>query len=187
MTPTQRLRPRNSASEATSFRKEFYTNSDKDLALNPDDVPVLVIVGWVIPHLYDPNDPNAPKNLDKAEHDEKHALEVAANMPAPAGMTDEEFAKSKSALVSEAHSGLGLVYFRKQQAEDSVKELQQAIQSAESPDATDLFVLGVGLQSLGKYGEAADAFTRCAQIAGGLQDRCKQTADAAKKQAGPSK
>jgi hypothetical protein len=30
-----------------------------------------------------------------------------------------------------------------------------------------------------------DAFNQCGQIAGGMQDRCKQSADAAKKQIAP--
>ena len=32
----------------------MYADADKALALNPDDVTVLVLVGWVIPHYYDP-------------------------------------------------------------------------------------------------------------------------------------
>jgi len=64
-----------------------------------------------------------------------------------------------------------------------VKELQQATQSASPPDPTDFFVLGLDLQSLNRFGEAADAFNRCGQIPGALQDRCKQSAEAAKKQA----
>jgi tetratricopeptide (TPR) repeat protein len=165
----------------------FYATSDKALALNPDDVPVLVTVGWVIPHVYNPNDPDAAKNLDKAERYEKHVIEISGNMPKPSTMTDDQFLQSKSSVLAEAHSGLGLVYFRRQASEDSVKELQQATQASATPDPTDLFVLGLGLQSLNRNAEAADAFSRCGQIPGGLQDRCKQNAEAAKKQAPPSK
>lgn len=165
----------------------FYATSDKALALNPDDVPVLVTVGWVIPHVYNPNDPDAAKNLDKAERYEKHVIEISGTMPKPSTMTDDQFLQSKSSVLAEAHSGLGLVYFRRQDSEDSVKELQQATQASATPDPTDLFVLGLGLQSLNRNAEAADAFSRCGQIAGGLQDRCKQNAEAAKKQVPPSK
>jgi tetratricopeptide (TPR) repeat protein len=162
--------------------KNFYASADQSLALNPNDAGVLTVTGWVIPHVYNPNDPDAAKSLDKAEQYEKHALEVIGAMPKPATMTDEQFTESKTALLSEAHSGLGLVYFRRQQSEDSVKELQQATQSALKPDPTDLFVMGIDLQTLGRNAEAADAFNRCAEIPGGLQDRCKQNADTAKKQ-----
>jgi len=162
--------------------KDFYDTGDKALALNPDDVHVLVTTGWVIPHALDPKDPDASSNLDKAERFEKHAIELIGTMVKPATVTDDQFAQSKTALLSQAHSGLGLIYFRRQDSDDSVKELQQATQSAASPDPTDLFVLGIGLQSLSRYAEAADAFNRCGQIPSALQDRCKQSADAAKKQ-----
>jgi len=162
--------------------KDFYATSDQALALNPDDAGVLTVTGWVIPHVYNPNDPEAPKSLDKAEQYEKHAMQVIQAMPKPAAMTDEQFTQSKTALLSEAHSGLGLVYFRRQQLDDSVKELQQATQSAPKPDPTDFFVMGVDFQSLGRNSDAIDAFNKCAEIPGGLQDRCKQSAETAKKQ-----
>ncbi len=174
-----------SALTQTYAAKQDWTNfnadADKALALNPDDATVLVIVGWVIPHNIDPANPDAARDLDKAEHYEKHAMEIIPTLPKPAKMPDDDFAKSKTALLSEAHSGLGLVYFRRQDSEDSVKELQQATQLAATPDPTDLFVLGLGLQGLNRYADAADAFKRCAQIPSGLQDRCKQSADAARK------
>jgi tetratricopeptide (TPR) repeat protein len=168
---------------AKQDRKNFYDRADKALALNPDDAAVLVVAGWMIPHDYDPNSADAAKNLEKAERYEKHAMELIPTQPKPANMTDDQFAQSKSALLSEAHSGLGLVYFRRQDSEDSVKELQQSVQLAANPDPTDLFVLGLCLQRLNRYADAADAFNRCGQIPGSLQDRCKQSADAAKKQA----
>ncbi|MGH9690829.1 MAG: hypothetical protein ACRD4C_07070 [Candidatus Acidiferrales bacterium] len=158
----------------------FYDTADKAVAKDPDDVDVITVVGWVIPHLYSRDDPNADKKLDKAEGYEKHAIEVLPTIPKPDNLTDEEFATAKSGQLEEAHSGLGLVYFRKGDYQSSVKELQLATQGA-SPDPTDLYALAVGLQQLNRNSEAADAYTKCAQIPGGLQSRCKQSADAARK------
>jgi tetratricopeptide (TPR) repeat protein len=163
--------------------KNFYADADKALALNPDDASVLVIVGWMIPHDFHAESADVLKNLDKAERYEKHAMEIIPTLPKPANVTDDQFAQSKSGLLSAAHSGLGLIYFRRQDSEDSVKELQQSVQLAARPDPTDLFVLGLGLQSLNRYADAADAFSRCGQVPSSLQDRCKQSADAARKQA----
>jgi tetratricopeptide (TPR) repeat protein len=163
--------------------KNFYADADKALALNADDVSVLTVVGWVIPHVFNPSAPDAEKDLEKAERYEKRAIEVIGAMPKPASLTDDQFASSKAAALSEAHSGLGLIYFRRQQPADSVSELQQATQAAASPDQTDYYVLGIDLNNLKRFPEAADAFNRCSQIMGGLQDRCKQDADAARKQA----
>ncbi|HXQ27490.1 MAG TPA: hypothetical protein VN822_13880 [Candidatus Acidoferrales bacterium] len=167
--------------------KDFYANADKALTLNADDVGILATVGWVIPHAYDPDDPDSAKKLDKAESYEKHAIQVLGALPKPEAMTDDQFATAKASQLSQVHSGLGLVYFRRGQYDDSVKELQLATQGPTIPDPTDLFVLGFGLQNLHRYGEAADAYTHCSQMPGGLQDRCKQSADAARKLAAPSK
>jgi len=166
---------------------DFYASADKALALRPDDVDVLTTVGWVIPHVYNPNDPDADQKLQKAETYEKHAIEVIATMPKPAYEKDSQFAASKSQKSMEAHSALGLVYFRRADYENSAKELEQATAAGGTPDPTDLFALGVDLQNLNRYSEAAAAFDRCGQIPGAMQDRCKQSADEAKKSAGQSK
>lgn len=162
--------------------KDYYAAADKALAIKPDDVDVLASVGWVIPHFYNPHADNADEQLNKAETCEKHAIEVMATMPKPAGLTDAQFAAAKAQKASQAHSALGLVYFRREDYANSVTELQQALQNNANPDQTDLFVLGMDLQNLDKFADAAEVFGRCGQIAGNLQDRCKQNADMARKQ-----
>jgi tetratricopeptide (TPR) repeat protein len=159
---------------------DLYAEADKAVAKDPDDVDVLTVVGWVIPHLYNHDDPDAEKKLDKAENYEKHAIDVIPTIPKPDSMTDEQFAQAKSDKLSQAHSGLGLVYFRQQDFPNSVKELQLATTGASSPDPTDLYALGVGLMQTDHNNDASDAFAKCAAIPGGLQDRCKQMAAQAK-------
>lgn len=161
----------------------FYSSADKALALKPDDVDVLTTVGWVIPHFFNSSDPDAGAKLDKAESYEKHAIQIMSTMPKTTSLTEAQFNALKAQKTLQAHSALGLVYFRRGDYENSVKELQQATQDNASADQTDLFVLGMDLQSLNRFGEAADAFNRCSLVPGGLQDRCKQNAAEAKKQA----
>ena len=167
--------------------KNLYLVSDKALAINPDDVDILTLVGWVIPHVINANTPDADKQLDKAEDYEKRALKDIPTLAKPAGMTDDQFTTAKAEKTAEAHSGLGLVYFRRQDYENAVKELQQATQSNPNPDATDFYALGASLQNAGHYAEAADAYTHCSQIMGSLQDACKQNADKAKQLAAQQK
>ena len=160
----------------------FYSYSDKGLSLFPDDVHMLALSGWVIPRAFTPDEPDADKKLEKAELQEKHALEVIGKMDKPASFTDEQFAQFKTGESSVAHSGLGLVYFRREKYDESAKELQMALPGEANPDQTDFLVLGADLEDLGRFKEAADAFNRCAQIRGGMQDRCKQyAADATKR------
>jgi tetratricopeptide (TPR) repeat protein len=167
--------------------KDTYRLADKALALQPDDVDVLTVVGWTIPHVYDPNEPDADQQLNKAETYSKHAIEVLAKIPKPPDMTDAQFAASKAKRTIQAHSALGLVYFRRNDFENSAKELTLATQGNPTSDPTDLFVLGVDLQNLSRFSEAADAYGACGQIASSLQNQCKQNADAAKTQADAAK
>jgi hypothetical protein len=161
----------------------FYSTGDKVLAVDPDDVDALAMIGWVIPHVFHSSDPDAQLKLAKAETYEKHVLDMMATMPKPANLTDAQFATTKGAALEQAHSGLGLVYFREQKAADSVTELQQATTNSASPDPTDLYVLGVELMALNRPAEAVDAFGKCTAAPSALQDQCKQRGDAAKKQA----
>ncbi len=167
--------------------KNVYASADSALALKPDDVDVLTMLGWVIPHVYQADDPNGSAELDKAERCEKHAMEVMVTMPKPFGVSDAEFAAVKGQKSAQAHSALGLVYFRREDYANSAKELEAVIQGNANADATDVYVFGMDLQELQRYQEAADAFNRCAQAGSGLEDTCKRNADLAKKQSAPSK
>jgi tetratricopeptide (TPR) repeat protein len=161
--------------------KDFYASADSALALKPDDVDILTNVGWVIPHVFRADDPDADSQLDKAETYEKRALQVLTTLPKPSGMTDAQFAALKTQKSVQAHSALGLVYFRREDYDNSAKEFQQVVQDNPNPDQTDLYVLGIDLENLKHYAEAADAFTRCSKLGGNLQDRCNQGADESKK------
>jgi tetratricopeptide (TPR) repeat protein len=167
--------------------KDCYQSADAALALQPDDVDVLTTVGWTIPHVYNPSDPNADQELDRAEKYSKHAIEVLARLPKPAGLTDEQFAAAKTKRTFQAHSALGLVYFRREDYGHSASELEQSTKGNPIQDPTDLFVLGVDLQNLNRHSEAAAAFRGCSQIAGVLQDQCKQNAASAQSQVDQSK
>jgi len=156
--------------------QNFYAYANKSLALNPDEVDVLTTVGWVIPHQYDPNSAGAAQQLQTAETDEKHALDLLSKMTKPKSMSEQEFAAMRTQKTEQAHSALGLIYFRRGDYANSASELQQSTQAAASPDQTDLFVLGVDMQNLNRPSDAKAAFTRCGKIPGALQTRCQQSA-----------
>lgn len=156
--------------------KNMYLWADNALALRPDNVDILTTVSWTIPHVYNPDDPDAAAELNKAEKYARHALDVIAAMPKPAGMSDADFAKAKAQKSFQAHSALGLVYFRRANYADSARELQLATKGNPTPDPTDLYVLGIDLQNLTRYGDAADAFRACSQMEGPLQSQCKDNA-----------
>ncbi len=154
----------------------FFATADRALSLSPDEADVLLTVSWVTPHVLSPNAPDATKQLDKAESYAKRAIPLLAKLPKPAGMSDAQYADFKNSKLIQAHSALGLVYFRRHDYENSVKELVQSTQGNASPDPTDLYVLGMSLENLSRYPGAMEAYNRCSQISGGPQDQCKQRA-----------
>jgi tetratricopeptide (TPR) repeat protein len=164
------------AYDAQQDWKNTFRFADSALALEPDDVDALTTVGWTIPHLYTPTDPDAAQEFDKAERYSKHAMDVLARMQKPTDMSEAQFAAARAKRVFRAHSALGLVYFRREDYENSAKELHQATTGNPIQDQTDLFVLGIDLQNLKHYDQAAASFTECGQIEGALQDQCKQNA-----------
>jgi hypothetical protein len=151
--------------------KNEYAYADQALALNPKDVDVLATLSWTIAHVYQPSDPNAADELAKAESSAKQALEVLAALPKPAGMTDEQFAAAKARRTAQAHSALGLVDFRRNDYENSAKELEQS-----PKDQTDNYVLGIDYAHSNRPADAARAFHACSATAGALQDACTKNA-----------
>jgi len=161
----------------------FYACADEGMARFPNDSSLLAVTGAAMARAYNREDPDAEKRLAKAEDYEKQAIELMKNPKLPAYMSEEQFALYQKQVLATAHSGLGLIYFRQARFDESVRELQEATQNAATPDPTDYLVLGGGYQNLNKFKEAADAFNRCAQIAGPLQAGCKSYADDSLKRA----
>jgi len=163
------------------YQKHDFAKMDEDadraLTLNPDDLAVLVLVGWVIPH-----SPKASaKELEKAESYERHVLEIVPTLTKPEKMTATEFAAAKSDYESQAHSGMGLVYYQRQNFAGAVTELTKATAQASRPDPTDYYVIGLSLGSMDRYSEAAAAYAKCGAIPGSEQSVCRQRARDGKK------
>lgn len=154
---------------------KFYAAVDKVLAKHPDNIPVLALAGWVIPRHYDSDAPNPADRLEEAERYEKHALELLTAMQKPSNLTAAQFEAAKTETTARAHSGLGATYFRRGDFADSAKELQLA--TPVTSDPFDYYMLGTDLHELNRDSESADAFTKCAAIAGYLQVQCKRDAE----------
>ena len=158
---------------------------EKELALKPDDVQTLAVLGQTIPRAINGNTSDPDKQLQKAEDYSKRAIEVTPTIAKPEGMTDQNFAIAKNSTLAMAHGGLGLVYFRRGKFNDAIPELEQSVKidPNPTPDPVNLYVLGISDQKASHFDEAAAVFTKCAAIAGGLQTACKTGADESKKQA----
>lgn len=158
---------------------------DKEVALKPDDVQTLALLGQTIPRAINAGTPEPEKQLAKAEGYAKRAIEVTPTIPKPEGMPDQNFMAAKNATLSMAHSGLGLVYVRRGKYQDAIPELEESVKidPNPTPDPVNFYLLGVANQKSSHFDQAAVAFNKCAALTSGLQSACKSGADEAKKQA----
>ncbi|HKN76830.1 MAG TPA: tetratricopeptide repeat protein [Candidatus Acidoferrum sp.] len=156
---------------------------EKDVKLAPNDVQTLAILGQTIPRAWNSGMPNAAQQLDKAEQFSKSAIELTPTIAKPDGMTDAQFALAKNQTLAMAHSGLGLVYFRKGKYDDAIPELEASAKVDPSPEADPVtfYVLAISEEKTSHFDAAAAAFGKCASIPGSLQPTCKNGVDEAKK------
>jgi len=158
---------------------------DKEVALKPDDVQTLAVLGQTIPRAMNAGTPEKEKQLAKAEGYSKRAIEVTPTIPKPDGMADQNFMAAKNSTLSMAHSGLGLVYFRRGKFNEAIPELEQSVKidPNPTPDPVNLYLLGLANQKASHYDDAAVAFSKCAELNSKLQATCRSGADESKKQA----
>lgn len=158
---------------------------EKEIELNPSDVQVLAILGQTIPRAMNSSTPNIPQQLDKAEKYSKSAIELTPTIPKPANLTDEQFTAAKNQTLAMAHSGLGLVYFRRGKYAEAIPELEESLKVDPKPDEdpVNYYLLGISNEKTSHWDDAVAAFNKCAAISGSLQGSCKGLVDEAKKKA----
>jgi tetratricopeptide repeat protein len=154
---------------------------DKEIALNPNDVQVLAVLGQTIPRALNSTTQDPAKELDKAERYSKRAIEVTPTLPKPETLTEESFTNAKNITLAMAHSGLGLVYVRRQKYAEAISELEQSIKIDPTPDPVNFYLLGLSNQRASHFEDAAAAFTKCAAMPGPMQPTCQKGAEEAKK------
>jgi len=169
-----------SAYLATNQVQNMEEAGEQAIALNPKDVRVLAMLGQTIPRVITASTPEAEKQLAKAEEYSNRAIEMIPNMKKPAGVGDQEFTQAKDQILAIAHSGVGLVNFRRGNYAGAISELDQAVRLDPRGDATNYYVLGVANYNSKHFADAEQAFSQCAQFSGSLQTTCKDSAEKAK-------
>ena len=156
---------------------------DKEIALTPNDAQTLAIVGSTLPRVMNASTPDPQKRLEKAEQYSKKALEVLPTLVKPADLSDAEFLKAKDQTSALAYSGLGLVAFRRSKYAEAIPNFEQAVKLDPIPDPVNFYLLGIANEKTAHFEDAANAFSKCAAVPGGLQATCKSGVDEAKKMA----
>jgi tetratricopeptide (TPR) repeat protein len=158
--------------------------ADKEIALNPNDVQVMAVLAQTLPRAMNSKTPEPAKQLAKAEQYSRKAIELTPTLPKPANVTDENFSAAKNQTLAMAHSGLGLVYIRRGQFSEAIPELNQSVTIDPTPDPVNYYLLGMANAKASHFDDSAAAYTKCAAIAGAMQETCKKGAEEAKKLAG---
>jgi tetratricopeptide (TPR) repeat protein len=156
---------------------------EKEIALNPNDTPVLGLMGQTLARTANPKSPDALQQLNKAEQYSKRAIEVTPTLTKPAELSDEQFNNAKSNALEMAYSGLGLVYLQKGKYSDAIPALEQSVKSDThpEPDPVNLYLLGLANEKASHFDAAVTAYTKCAAIQSTLQSNCKNGIESAKK------
>jgi len=154
---------------------------EKEIALAPNDVSTLALMGQALPRTWKASAPDAAQVLVKAEQYSKQAIEITPTLPKPENMTEEAFASAKNQTLAMAHSGLGLVYVRRGKNAEAIAELEQAVKIDPAPDPVNYYLLGMANKMTSHFDDAVAALNKCANMAGPLQVTCKTQAEDAKK------
>jgi tetratricopeptide (TPR) repeat protein len=156
---------------------------DKELAIEPSDATTLAILGQTLPRAISGSMSGAEiaKRLEKAEQCSKKVLDLVPALAKPANLTDEQFTAAKNQTSAMAYSGLGVVAFRRGKFADAITDLDQSVKIDPNPDSVNYYILGISNEKSSHFDEAIAAFTKCAGMPGGIQDRCKAGAEEAKK------
>jgi tetratricopeptide (TPR) repeat protein len=155
--------------------------ADKEIALNPNDVQVLAVVGQTLPRAMNSKTPDQEKVLAKAEQYDRKAIELTPTLPKPASVSDEAFSTVKNQTLGMAHGGLGLVYIRRGKFSEAIPELNQAVTIDPTPDPVNYYLLGMANVKTSHFDDSVAAYNKCAAIVGAMQETCKKGAEEAKK------
>jgi tetratricopeptide (TPR) repeat protein len=169
---------------ATQKVPQMLDAGEKEIAINPNDAPVLAVMAQALARTYNPKAPDAAKQLSKAEEYSKKAIEITPTLPKPQNLTDEAFNNAKNDTLVMAHSGLGLVYIRQGKYSEAIPELEQSVKADThpEPDPVNYYLLGMADKQTSHFEAAAAAFSKCASVQSSLQTACKSNAEEAKKQ-----
>ena len=155
--------------------------ADKEIALNPNDVQVLAVVGQTLPRAMNSKTPNPDKVLAKAEESSRKAIEITPTIPKPAAVSDDAFSTVKNQTLAMAHGGLGLVYIRRGKFSEAIPELNQAVTIDPTPDPVNYYLLGMANAKTSHFDDSVAAYNKCAATPGAMQETCKKGAEESKK------
>jgi tetratricopeptide (TPR) repeat protein len=156
---------------------------DKEIALTPNDVQTMAILGQTIPRVVHSNTPNAGQELAKAEKYDKMAIEITPTISKPENVTQAQFEAAKNVTLAMAHSGLGLINLLHGKYTEAIPELETSLKIDPTPDLVNFYLLGRANEKASHFDDAIAAYTKCATAGSPMEAACKSGVEQAKKAA----
>jgi tetratricopeptide (TPR) repeat protein len=132
--------------------------ADQSLAAAPDNLMVLANLAVVLA-----NGTRDPKRLGRAEELARKVIALTKSFRVPRFIGPGEWAQIDGRLNSQAHAALGLVANQRGNLSEAIREFESAVALAPSPDATQLYRLGVLHRTAGNLSGARKEFRRAAE------------------------
>lgn len=135
---------------------------EQTLAVNPDNVGVLVSLAYAIPIRTREFDLDKDEKLAKAEDFAKRALVVIPNMPKmDPNLTDEQWLMTKKDFMAQVNEALGMVALKREEHEKAEQFLKKAITLATQPSPMAHFSLAQSQKEQGKIDAALESINKC--------------------------
>jgi hypothetical protein len=162
---------------------EMFTALQQSLKIDPTNVNSLALYAMTYSRTIDTTKPSAAADEKSVEDAAENALTMLNRMTKPGDVTQEQFDATKNWEMAECYSGLGLVKLQRSDAQGAAADLQKATMLEKNGEPVDLYLYGTALSQSGQYAPAVTAFQACLKDPGGMEDRCKNGLDDAKKKA----
>jgi len=142
---------------------------EKSLKLDADNLPALLVVATSVsqPSMLRGSDNERNARLAEAQSDANHVLKLLREMLKHAGETDEQLQGRKGGLAADAHFALGMVALLRDESPKAVEEFSAAIKSSVNPTPQYYYRLGEAYTSVGKSGDAIEAFKKTSELGKG--------------------
>jgi tetratricopeptide (TPR) repeat protein len=167
----------------TGQEEKMFSAGSKVLTINPDNIDMLAMMAELMPRRVDTKSLDAAQKLQTAERYARRVQELVPLLAKPETMLDEEFTKAKNEVLSQSHSGLGVVFLLRGKAADAAAEFEQVTKLSANPSEVDYYLLALALEASNRFADASAAYAHCAEKPGSLQAGCKQKVDETKKKA----
>ena len=140
---------------------------EETLAINPNNVDVLVKLAYAIPTRTKEFDFDKEEKLSKAEDFARKALRIIPIVEKPRpDLLDEEWLNVKSDLLAEAHNALALVAFHRKDFEAAEQALKRSIEIASSQNPTTFYHYARTLQKLDQNERALEMADKSIELGG---------------------